>query len=117
MISSVDSRAGTSRDKGFTLVELLIVIVILGVLATVTVFAVNGITSKAKASSCQADTSSLNTAIEAYNAGEGSYPATLPALATATAGGQTYLKTLPANYATRFTYTAATGTLTPTTTC
>ena len=28
------------QDKGFTLVELLIVIVILGILATVTVFAV-----------------------------------------------------------------------------
>ncbi len=32
------------QDKGFTLVELLIVIVILGILATVTVFAVRGIT-------------------------------------------------------------------------
>ena len=30
----------TKQDKGFTLVELLIVIVILGILATVTVFAV-----------------------------------------------------------------------------
>ncbi|MEI7619701.1 MAG: type II secretion system protein, partial [Actinomycetota bacterium] len=30
------------KDKGFTLVELLIVIVILGILATVTVFAVRG---------------------------------------------------------------------------
>ena len=33
-----------NQDKGFTLVELLIVIVILGILATVTVFAVRGIT-------------------------------------------------------------------------
>ena len=33
-------------DRGFTLVELLIVIVILGILATVTVFAVRGITDK-----------------------------------------------------------------------
>ena len=35
------------QNKGFTLVELLIVIVILGILATVTVFAVTGITNKA----------------------------------------------------------------------
>ena len=35
-----------NQDKGFTLVELLIVIVILGILATVTVFAVRGITDK-----------------------------------------------------------------------
>ncbi|MCU1388757.1 MAG: hypothetical protein JWL72_2095, partial [Ilumatobacteraceae bacterium] len=34
----------SKKDKGFTLVELLIVIVILGILATVTVFAVRGIT-------------------------------------------------------------------------
>ncbi len=33
-------------DRGFTLVELLIVIVILGILATVTVFAVRGITNQ-----------------------------------------------------------------------
>ena len=38
------------KDKGFTLVELLIVIVILGILATVTVFAVRGITDKGQTS-------------------------------------------------------------------
>ena len=43
------------QDKGFTLVELLIVIVILGILATVTVFAVRGITDQGKASACAAD--------------------------------------------------------------
>ena len=36
------------QDKGFTLVELLIVIVILGILATVTVFAVRGITDRGR---------------------------------------------------------------------
>ena len=38
------------QDKGFTLVELLIVIVILGILATVTVFAVRGIADKGQTS-------------------------------------------------------------------
>ena len=37
-------------DEGFTLIELLIVIVILGILATVTVFAVRGITDQGQAS-------------------------------------------------------------------
>jgi general secretion pathway protein G len=49
------------QDKGFTLVELLIVIVILGILATVTVFAVE-------------------TAVEAYFAKYGSDPASFAVL-------------------------------------
>ena len=58
----------TTHDKGFSLVELLIVIVILGILATVTVFAVTGITNKGKTSACKSDLHVLQTAEEAYNA-------------------------------------------------
>ena len=54
------------KDKGFTLVELLIVIVILGILSTVTVFAVRGITNKGQTSACSADKATLATASEAY---------------------------------------------------
>jgi prepilin-type N-terminal cleavage/methylation domain-containing protein len=54
------------QDKGFTLVELLIVIVILGILATVTVFAVRGITDQGQDSACSADTKTMETAVEAY---------------------------------------------------
>ncbi len=63
------------KDRGFTLVELLIVIVILGILATVTVFAVRGITNKGKTSACAADKKTLEVAAEAYMAQNGSYPA------------------------------------------
>ena len=56
------------RDKGFTLVELLIVIVILGILATVTVFAVRGITDQGKTSTCAGDKRTLEVAVEAYYA-------------------------------------------------
>jgi general secretion pathway protein G len=59
------------QDKGFTLVELLIVIVILGILATVTVFAVRGITDQGQTSACQADKKTVETAIEAYYAQNG----------------------------------------------
>lgn len=75
----------TQQDKGFTLVELLIVIVILGILATVTVFAVTGITNKGKTSACQADVKTIQTAEEAYNANNpngGTY-ADLPVLMAA----------------------------------
>ena len=54
------------QDKGFTLVELLIVIVILGILATVTVFAVRGITDQGQTSACSADQKTLETAAETW---------------------------------------------------
>ena len=59
------------QDKGFTLVELLIVIVILGILATVTVFAVRGITDQGQKSACATDKETLQTAIEAFIAQNG----------------------------------------------
>mgnify|MGYP001814828122 CR=1 FL=1 len=54
------------QDKGFTLVELLIVIVILGILATVTVFAVRGITDRGQDNACSVEKRAIETAIEAY---------------------------------------------------
>ena len=63
------------QDKGFTLVELLIVIVILGILATVTVLAVSGITNRAKENTCKADGATLETAYEsAYVLKNGQIP-------------------------------------------
>jgi prepilin-type N-terminal cleavage/methylation domain-containing protein len=56
------------RDKGFTLVELLIVIVILGILATVVVFAVAGVTDKAKGNACATTEKTLLTAVESARA-------------------------------------------------
>ncbi|HEY0520995.1 MAG TPA: prepilin-type N-terminal cleavage/methylation domain-containing protein [Ilumatobacteraceae bacterium] len=70
----------TKQDKGFTLVELLIVIVILGILATVTVFAVTGITNKGKTSACQSDAKTLQTAEESYSANNGVYTASQQSL-------------------------------------
>ena len=63
--------------EGFTLVELLVVIVILGILAAVVVFAVGGIGDKGETSACKADRSAFATAEEAYfaepSAGNGQY--------------------------------------------
>ena len=71
------------QDKGFTLVELLIVIVILGILATITVFAVRGITDQGQESACNADQKTLQTAVEAYYAQYGTAnAATLPDTST-----------------------------------
>jgi general secretion pathway protein G len=56
------------NQDGFTLVELLIVIVILGILAAIVVFAVNGITDRGIDSACKADIQTVQVASEAYYA-------------------------------------------------
>ena len=67
----------SKKNKGFTLVELLIVIVILGILATVTVFAVRGITDQGQSSACASDQKTMQTAVEAFYAQNGTViPAT-----------------------------------------
>jgi prepilin-type N-terminal cleavage/methylation domain-containing protein len=81
-----------TQDKGFTLVELLIVIVILGILATVTVFAVRGITDKGQENACEVEQRTLDTAIEAYYAQNQADPATVAAL---TGGTTALLKQAP----------------------
>jgi prepilin-type N-terminal cleavage/methylation domain-containing protein len=55
-----------SRDQGFTLVEILIAIVIIGILATVTVFAVRGITDRGQEASCAADARTITQAADVY---------------------------------------------------
>lgn len=66
-----------NQDKGFTLVELLIVIVILGILATVTVFAVRGITDQGQENACAVERRTLDTAIESFYAQNQADPTTL----------------------------------------
>jgi len=48
------------------LIELLLVVLILGILGSVVVLSVAGITGKADGSGCKADSNILQTAIEAY---------------------------------------------------
>ena len=82
-------------ERGFTLVELLIVIVILGILAGIVVFAVGNLTSNAKTNACSTEKSTIVAALEAYKAQNGSYPTSMTTL---TSGSGALLKSTPADY-------------------
>jgi prepilin-type N-terminal cleavage/methylation domain-containing protein len=59
---------GEDGEAGFTLVELLIVVVVLGILAAVTVFGLSGSTGKSHQAACNSDVRSVEVAVEAYHA-------------------------------------------------
>lgn len=89
------------KQKGFTIVELLIVIVVIGILAAITIVAFNGVQDKAKAAAVQVD---LNTAAKKLyeysltNSTTEQYPSALPATVTATSGNAyTYFPNLDLN--------------------
>lgn len=65
------------KEQGFTLVELLIVIVVIAILAAITIVAYGNVTSKANDSGYASDAGSIVSFIETYNADNGSYPTTI----------------------------------------
>jgi len=63
---------------GFTIVELLIVIVVIGVLAAISVAAYSGIQGKARDSQRLQDLASIQKALELYKVENGRYPPVVP---------------------------------------
>ena len=63
-----------SKQRGFTIVELLIVIVIIGILAAIVIVAYNGITQRGRDSQRLSDMKSIEKALELYHADNGGYP-------------------------------------------
>lgn len=62
------------RNQGFTLVELLIVIVVIGILALLVITTYSGIQAKARNAKRQTDVQSLQTQMEAFFSQNGYYP-------------------------------------------
>jgi prepilin-type N-terminal cleavage/methylation domain-containing protein len=63
-----------NKSKGFTIVELLIVIVVIGILATLVIVTFTGIQQKARNSQRQTDINAIDSHVEAYYASAGNYP-------------------------------------------
>jgi len=82
----------TSRVRGFTLVELIIVVAIIGILATIAVPAMQDAPVKAREAVIRADLYQMRSCIDQHLADKGVYPESLQALVDAG-----YLRHLPAD--------------------
>lgn len=78
MSKNIDNAKYKSLPKryisAFTIVELLIVIVIIGILAAITIVSYTGITKKAGESSVQAELSNASKKLAIYYTLNGTYP-------------------------------------------
>ena len=72
-LSNIKTNKATS---GFTIVELLIVIVVIGILAAITIVAYNGVQNRARTTEAQANAKEVQNKAEVYAAdeGNGAYP-------------------------------------------
>ena len=77
---------GVSNRAGFTLVEMMVVVVILGLLATVVAINVLPSRDQAMVTKAQADIATLEQAVETYRLDNLDFPADLQSLVTAPAG-------------------------------
>src|SRR5512145_291799 len=80
-----DAIRSSRLPRGFTLVEIMVVVVILGILAALIVPRVVGRTDEARAVAAKQDVAAIMQALKLYRLDNGRYPSTeqgLPALVT-----------------------------------
>jgi general secretion pathway protein G len=78
-------RLSDRRSKGFTLIEMLIVIVVIAILALIVIPRLLGAGRKAKEASLRGDLHQLRNAVQQFEADTGDYPAALDDLMVAKA--------------------------------
>ncbi len=80
---SPSTRRSPRSARGFSLLELTLVIAIIGVLTAVVAFSMGGMGGRAKARQTEASLSTITTAIKAYHLEYSSYPPDLQTLVNA----------------------------------
>ena len=103
----LEERSRRRRD-GFTLVEMLVVIVIITILAAIAIPTVFGVISSAKDHTIGADISNIATGLEAYKLQVGSYP---PDFTTMAVTGQTPEQIIAIHLRSKYPYRNATADL------
>ena len=78
------------KAYGFTIVELLIVIVVIGILAAVSIVAYNGVNNRARVASASSALNQARKKLDLYNVENGSYPADLSTAGIASSSGVAY---------------------------
>jgi general secretion pathway protein G len=68
------TQAGPRRRQAFTLIELLLVLVILGILAAIVVPKFSGRTEQARQTAAQSQIATFGTALDAFEVDTGAYP-------------------------------------------
>lgn len=89
------------RSRGFTIVELLIVIVIIGILAALVIVAFNGMQNRANDASIQTDLRNASQKIETFYVDNGDYPNTvaeIQSLGLKVAKGAYYVQASAGNF-------------------
>jgi len=91
-------RTATRRaTDGFTLIEVLIVVVLLGILAAVVVFAVGNLSGTAATNACKTEASSFMTAVQGWKTSTSAAPGVWPDSAGTKAQDVATYLALPAN--------------------
>ncbi len=76
-----------NKRSGFTMIEILLVVVIIGILAGIAIPRMGGKTEKAKIAQAKANITALGMAVQEYEMINGNYPPNLDALLDESKGG------------------------------